>query len=86
MVRLLPRVSLESTAARRIAIETFRRPFSRFVDDSIYRMRNVRQPDMLIPMENKGLLIDAVKKNCGKNRDMTYLELTAMVAAAVKLQ
>ncbi|MDX2142620.1 MAG: hypothetical protein SFV19_04645 [Rhodospirillaceae bacterium] len=47
--------------------------------------KNLNQPDMVIPMENKPVLTGAITKNCGKNLDKTFLDLTAMVAQAVKL-
>jgi hypothetical protein len=47
--------------------------------------KNLNQPDMVIPMENKPVLTGAITKNCGKNLDKTFLDLTSMVAQAVKL-
>lgn len=52
----------------------------------IQGFKNVGQPDMVIPMENKPVLTGAVTKNCEKNRDTAFFDLTAMVAQAVKLQ
>lgn len=51
----------------------------------IQGFKNARQPDMLIPVENRAALDAAVRKNCEKNREMKYLELVRMVADAVKL-
>ena len=48
--------------------------------------KNAKQPNMVIDLENEPLLVDAVVRNCAKNRDATYLELTALVAGAVKLK
>ena len=51
----------------------------------IQGFKNARQPDMLIPVENRAPLGAAVRKNCEKNRETKYLELVRMVAEAVKL-
>ena len=47
--------------------------------------KNFTNKDMVITIDNKPVLTGAVTKNCGKNRDKTFLDLTAMVAQAVKL-
>ena len=47
---------------------------------------NVEAPDMEIPIENKGALTGAIVKNCANNRDMAFMDLTALVAKAVKLK
>ncbi len=51
----------------------------------IQGFKNVTDKDMVINLENKPMLIGAVSRNCGKMRDKTFLDLTAMVAQAVKL-
>ena len=52
----------------------------------IQGFKNVAQPDMVIPMENKPVLTGAITKNCEKNRETPYFDLTALVADKVKLQ
>lgn len=52
----------------------------------IQGFKNVVQPNMVIPMENKPMLTGAIASNCAKNRDTTYFDLTALVADKVKLQ
>jgi hypothetical protein len=52
----------------------------------IQGFKNVAQPDMVIPMENKKVLTGAISNNCAKNRDTPYFDLTALVADKVKLQ
>jgi len=52
----------------------------------IQGFKNVAQPDMVIPMENKPVLTGAIASNCAKNRDTPYFDLTALVAEKVKLQ
>jgi hypothetical protein len=47
--------------------------------------KNASQPQMIISLENKSLLVGAVDKNCGNNRNMSFLDLTALVAEKVKL-
>ncbi|MBL8645029.1 MAG: hypothetical protein JNK21_13925 [Rhodospirillaceae bacterium] len=51
----------------------------------IQGFKNFTDKDMAINMENKPMLTGAVARNCGKMRDKTFLDLTAMVAQAVKL-
>lgn len=51
----------------------------------IQGFKNFTDKDMVINIENKPMLTGAVTRNCGKMRDKTFLELTAMVAQAVKL-
>ena len=48
--------------------------------------KNVSAPDMEIPIENKNALTSAIDKNCAKNRDMAFMDLTVLVAKVVKLQ
>jgi len=48
--------------------------------------KNATTPDMLIAPENKSVLTGAIARNCAKNRDMTLLDMTALVAERVKLQ
>jgi hypothetical protein len=52
----------------------------------IQGFKNVAQSDMVIPMENKSVLTGAVTRNCEKNGEMKFMDLTAMVADKVKLQ
>jgi hypothetical protein len=47
--------------------------------------KNFTDKDMVITIENKPVLTGAVDRNCSKMRDKTFLELTGMVAQAVKL-
>jgi hypothetical protein len=47
--------------------------------------KNVAQPQLSIQMENKPLLTGAVAKTCGSYRDMSLVNLTALVADKVKL-
>ena len=51
----------------------------------IQGFKNARQPELLIPVENRAPLGAAIRKNCEKNRETKYLELVRMVAEAVKL-
>ncbi len=51
----------------------------------IQGFKNFTDKEMVINMENKPMLTGAVTRNCGKMRDKTFLDLTAMVAQAVKL-
>lgn len=51
----------------------------------IQGFKNFTDNNMVINIENKPLLTGAVVRNCGKMRDKTFLDLTAMVAQAVKL-
>ena len=51
----------------------------------IQGFKNASQPQMVIPLENKDVLVGAVNKNCGNNRNMSFLDLTALVADKVKL-
>lgn len=51
----------------------------------IQGFKNVTDKDMVINMENKPVLTGAVTRNCAKMADKTFLDLTAMVAQAVKL-
>ena len=51
----------------------------------IQGFKNFTDKDMVINMENKPMLTGAVSRNCTKMRDKTFLELTGMVAQAVKL-
>ena len=51
----------------------------------IQGFKNARQPELLIPVENRAQLGAAVRKNCEKNRETKYLELVRRVAEAVKL-
>jgi len=46
----------------------------------------VAAPDMVIAVENKPVLVGAIARGCAKNREMTYLDMTAAVADKVKLQ
>lgn len=48
--------------------------------------KNVGSPDMEIPIENKPALTGAIQQNCANNRDMAFMDLTALVAKAVKLE
>jgi len=47
--------------------------------------KNFTDKEMVINMENKPVLTGAVNRNCSKMADKTFLELTGMVAQAVKL-
>jgi len=47
--------------------------------------KNFTDKEMVINMENKPMLTGAVTRNCGKMLDKSFLELTSMVAQAVKL-
>ena len=47
--------------------------------------KNFTDKEMVINMENKPVLTGAVTRNCAKMADKTFLELTGMVAQAVKL-
>ncbi len=51
----------------------------------IQGFKNFTDKDMVINMENRPMLTGAVSRNCTKMRDKTFLELTGMVAQAVKL-
>jgi hypothetical protein len=51
----------------------------------IQGFKNFTDKEMVINMENKPLLTGAVARTCGRMRDKNFLELTAMVAQAVKL-
>lgn len=51
----------------------------------IQGFKNFTDKEMVINMENKPMLTGAVARNCSKMRDKTFLELTGMVAQAVKL-
>ena len=44
---------------------------------------NTVDDEILIPIENKPAIIGAIKKNCGKNREYSYFDLTAAVAPMV---
>ncbi|MEQ9449405.1 MAG: hypothetical protein RLN70_10960, partial [Rhodospirillaceae bacterium] len=48
--------------------------------------KNVSQPNMQIPIENKPALTGAIAKNCTNNREMAFMDLTALVSKAVKLE
>ena len=45
-----------------------------------------KNPDVVIPMEAKPLLVGAMAKACAANRKIGFLDLTAQVAEKVKLQ
>jgi hypothetical protein len=47
--------------------------------------KNFTDKEMVINMENKPVLTGAVTRNCAKMADKTFLDLTGMVAQAVKL-
>jgi hypothetical protein len=47
--------------------------------------KNFTDKEMVINMENKPVLTGAVSRNCSKMRDKTFIDLTGMVAQAVKL-
>ncbi len=51
----------------------------------IQGFKNFTDKEMVINLENKPMLTGAVTRNCGKMRDKTFIDLTAMVAQAVKL-
>jgi hypothetical protein len=51
----------------------------------IQGFKNATDKEMVINMENKPVLTGAVTRNCAKMADKTFLELTGMVAQAVKL-
>ncbi len=51
----------------------------------IQGFKNFADKDMVITIENKPVLTGAVSRNCTKMADKTFLELTGMVAQAVKL-
>ena len=51
----------------------------------IQGFKNFTDKDMVITMDNKPVLTGAVSRNCAKMADKTFLELTGMVAQAVKL-
>jgi hypothetical protein len=48
--------------------------------------KNATAKDMVIPMENKPVLVGIVNKHCAGNRDMSFIDMTAQVADKVKLQ
>jgi hypothetical protein len=48
--------------------------------------KNVDAPDMEIPIENKSALTGAIDKNCANNREMAFMDMTVLVAKAVKLE
>jgi hypothetical protein len=52
----------------------------------IQGFKNATQPDLVIPIENKKVLIGAVANACAKNPDMALLDMAAAVAERVKLQ
>jgi hypothetical protein len=48
--------------------------------------KNATAKDMVIPMENKPVLVGIVNKHCASSRDMSFIDMTAQVADKVKLQ
>jgi hypothetical protein len=48
--------------------------------------KNATAPNMVIPMENKPVLVGIVTKHCGTNRDTSFGDMAAMIADKVKLQ
>ncbi|TAL04342.1 MAG: hypothetical protein EPO08_01645 [Rhodospirillaceae bacterium] len=52
----------------------------------IQGFKNATARDMVISVDNKSVLTGAIARSCGKNRDMTLLDMTALVADKVKLQ
>lgn len=47
---------------------------------------NTKDPDLMIPVENKPAITGAIANNCAKNREFTYFDLTAAVAPMVTPQ
>jgi hypothetical protein len=47
---------------------------------------NTRDPDLLIPIENKPAITGAIANNCAKNREFSYFDLTSAVAPMVTPQ
>jgi len=52
----------------------------------IQGFKNVSVPDMEIAIENMPALTGAIAQNCEKNPDMAFMDLTALVARAVKIE
>ena len=48
--------------------------------------KNVGQPDLEIPYEARERILAAFANACAKSPDMTYVDLAALGAKAVKLQ
>ncbi len=44
---------------------------------------NTKDPDLMIPVENKPAITGAIASNCAKNREFSYFDLTAAVAPMV---
>jgi len=47
---------------------------------------NTKDPDLMIPVENKPAITGAIASNCAKNRDFSYFSLTSAVAPMVTPQ
>ncbi len=47
---------------------------------------NTKDPDLLIPVENKSAITGAIASNCAKNREVSYFSLTTAVAPMVTPQ
>lgn len=47
---------------------------------------NTDDPDLMIPVENKPAITGAIASNCAKNREFSFLNLTAAVAPMVSPQ
>jgi len=47
---------------------------------------NASDPTMMLPIENKPTIVNAIKTNCGRMQDTTYFDLTKAVANAVNPQ
>jgi len=52
----------------------------------IQGFKNATEPELVIPAENREVLIGAVTRSCAKNPDMALLDMVAAVAERVKLQ
>ena len=47
---------------------------------------NASDPEMMLPLENKPTIVNAIKTNCGRMLETSYFDLTKAVANAVKPQ
>ncbi len=52
----------------------------------IQGFKNVAQPGLEIPFDVRGQLMGAVAANCAKNPDITFVDLTGLIAEKVKLK